>query len=641
MGRKVKTHTQIVLGEGGRLNAARLKFDPYWGPLTLPSPVTQVVREIPLIGIFALYRLLSIEMDPKSRKITGKAVYLLVPIERDLQRGLAEAGKVPKDLVRGPGYDLKKGLPEYSWQITDIAEQMFLRKQTEGIKQIGQATGFDKIIPLFDQGRVLIEGDFSNEEIKIGKVTLKFSPKRSKDPHRIVLQGGMSQPKMKVWGLKTLEVEHAQGTLRIGHQQESEEPLELSWKLDYSELANSQVEIPKLDSQAFRIENVSKDPEQRVSFTLRRGLTVKNLSLSFPDGSPHLHIQEVEARQGEFEGLGMSFRSSPDDKATFSQVHMEIRNGFPHFHSRFKGEANGELDYKKDGEEVAWLKFRELKGNGSLRTGKDEAGHVFFRLGGDFSTQIPSLRLLVRSSIFKGSVRTEIGEALVKGRAELTVWPELGRARLSKLEGAPPLEIAGTSGQVRFHQDPSQVEAWPELKEQLGKLAEKVQTDLTIDLKDIGFEVNQMDVRRVFQAESKIPALEILEADISDIRIRGDLHGKLWARLPGGVFHPLTVPENAKMNDATVTLGSLRDFEKDGKREAIFQKIFISGEESNPTLNASDQKRCGFDRQHIHADLGLFGFSPDTKSVQIQKLGSHFHVYLKNPRYLGGCLKVD
>ncbi len=637
----VHTHTQIVLGEHGRLDAARIKFDPYWGPLTFPGKAADVVREIPIIGIFAIYRLLSVEMDPVSRKIVGKGKYLFFPIERELQSTIVEKGEIPKDLVRRPGYDLYQGVPRYTWQLTDIVEQILAREKTEGFKEIGKATKLDTIVPLFDKGQVKIEGDFGNEEIKIGAVVLKFFPKKGKDPHRILIEGGLGEPKMKVWGLKSIEVTHSQGTLRLGNLEAAQGPLEFSWNLNFQDLKASRLHLPRLESKEFLIENISSNPEKNLTLRLRKGLTVKNLQLSMETGTPHLHVQEVEARQGEIEGMGVRFKTSPADKAVLRQIHLEMKKGFPHFHARLEGEASGELEYTKNGEEVAWLKIKDLKGQGTVRIGLDEKNRAYFGLSGDFSTQIPSLRLLVRSQKMKGLVRTEIGDAFVKGRASLTVWPEEVSASLKKLKNAPPLTVRGTSGRVSFQQDTSQVKEWPELTANLGPLASKIQTDLKIDLKDIGFEIHQMDVKRVVQTKGETPALEILEANISDIRIQGDLFGRLWGRLPGGIFHPIIIPEAAKMLDASVKIGGLRDFEEDGKRKVIFQKIFLSGEESKPTMTPRDQKRCGFDRQHIHADLGLFGFNPDSKEFQIQNLGKHFHIYLKNPPYLGGCLKID
>ncbi len=640
MKREVGTHTQIVLGEHGRLDAARIKFDPYWGPVTLPGPAAGVVREVPIIGIFAIYRLLSVEMDPKNRKIVGKGSYLFFPITKELQELLVEKGKIPSDLVKGPGYDLNRGLPKYSWQIADIAEQILKRNQTEGFKEIGKATKLDTIVPLFDKGQVRITGDFSNQEIVIGPVTLKFSPKKKGEAQRILLEGGITEPKMKVWGLKSIEVQHAHGTLRLGHIGDPSEPLELSWKLNFDDFKASRMDLARLDSRAFLIENVSSDPKKNLSFTLREGLSLKNLWLTLEGGSPHLHIQEVEARQGELEGFGVRFKTSPKDKAVLRQIHLEMKNGFPHLHARIAGSATGELSYSKTGEELAWLNFKDLKGSGSIRTGRDEKNRVFFTLSGDIATQIPSLRLLVRSEQLKGYVRTEIGDALVKGKGSLTVWPEEEAASLVKLTDAPPLSVRGSKGKVVFHQDTSKVAAWPELERELGKTAARVQSDLTVDLQDIGFEIEQMHLEKSQRAKSETPSLEILKAKISDIRIQGDLYGRLWVRLPGGMVHPIVISETAKMRGATVKVGGLKDFEADGKRNVIFERIFISGEESQATLKASDQKRCGFDRQHIHADLGLFGFSPDTKEFQLQNLGSHFHIYLKNPPYGGGCLTI-
>ncbi|HKX11807.1 MAG TPA: hypothetical protein VJP40_01550, partial [bacterium] len=135
-------------------------------------------------------------------------------------------------------------------------------------------------------------------------------------------------------------------------------------------------------------------------------------------------------------------------------------------------------------------------------------------------------------------------------------------------------------------------------------------------------------------------SLEITKADLGPIRITGDAWGKLFARLPGGVYFPLSIPESAKMKAASIQIDRLQDL-RDGKdREVTFQKLVIAGEESQATFSPKDQKRCGIDRQHIHASLGLFQFSPEDRQIQIRDIDPHFHIYLKNP-VSGGCLKIE
>jgi hypothetical protein len=102
-----------------------------------------------------------------------------------------------------------------------------------------------------------------------------------------------------------------------------------------------------------------------------------------------------------------------------------------------------------------------------------------------------------------------------------------------------------------------------------------------------------------------------------------------------------TCTYSAKMVDAEMTIGTLSDQKNEtGHRKVKFTDIDLSGEESKPTFSKEDKKLCkGIDRQHLHATLGLFQFSPDDKDFRIEEFGEHFHLYL-NDLIQGGCLLI-
>jgi len=290
--------------------------------------------------------------------------------------------------------------------------------------------------------------------------------------------------------------------------------------------------------------------------------------------------------------------------------------------------------------EIGFLKFQALQGSGRLEVNPAPNGDPVVDLSGSLSAELPELRFLVQSEKLKASVRTQVNGASVSGLGRLRVWPASQQALREGTSGDNPIRIQGKGGRVIFHQDTSEVEDWPDLKKRLGPiLAKQVVTDFFIEPQDIEFKVGKMEMGRV-SAEQGQASLEITKADLGPIRITGDAWGKLFARLPGGIYFPLAIPESAKMRAANIRIDRLQDLREDKDREISFQKLVIAGEESQPTFSQKDQKRCGIDRQHVHASLGLFQFSPEDREIQVKDIDPHFHIYLKNP-VSGGCIKIE
>jgi hypothetical protein len=312
-----------------------------------------------------------------------------------------------------------------------------------------------------------------------------------------------------------------------------------------------------------------------------------------------------------------------------------------------------------------------LEGKGKLSIAPDEEGVRRAEISGNVTAELPELRLRVKSDKIQSEVMTELIDAEVFGTGRLVVWPTRKRALLESEKGQS-FHVHGKKGRVRFRQDPSRVEKWPELKRELGdELSESVVSDLFIDIKEIDFDAQKIDVVSLIATDaantpgSEKPALQINEALLGPIKMVGDIYGHFFVRIPGGLYYPLVIGQtarerkkcrfdtttheydaksctySAKMLDAEVEIGTLTDQrDEDGRRKVRFTDIFLSGEESADTFSKEDQKICkGIKHQHFDITLGLFQASPEDKDFRIDQFGSHFHIFL-NDLIQGGCFLI-
>ncbi|MFO1462228.1 MAG: hypothetical protein U1F66_00465 [bacterium] len=629
----VQTFSKALIKGQGALVELGIEFRPFAGPQPLLKPLDQV----PILGPFFIVRVLKVEMDPGSRKLQAKVKYLWFPITKQVHEDYLKKAELPQALVQGPGYDLKQGVPLYSWQILDLVLKILEAKGT----QVAKNVGVDQVKPLLEKSELKIEGNFSNKKLKVSGLELEFGPLGPGETHRITVTGSLLDPVLRLHGLKAARLEGRGGSLRLANAGERLEPLEVQIHVDPLGKAGPRFEVKRYQSQKVEIEVQPNSGGEPLRLTMEEGLELNGLKFFPSPEGPQLEIQGLSAKQVRLQGLGIQLKTKPGDAANFEAIRMRLAQGRPEFEAKLKAKATGELTVSRAGSELGFLKFQSLEADGSFALGHESDGSLRLEVAGRLRSEIPELRFLVRSEKLHASAQTRVEQAEVSGLGRIRIWPELLRTSLEAQAGGPPVTVKGRGGLVSFHQDAAEVEGWPELKKELGEAAAKqVVTDFFIQPKEIEFGIEKMDLGR-FLPNTGGPSLEISEADLGPIRIRGEVWGKLFARLPGGVYFPVQIPEAAKMTDAKVEIKRLQD--KGGaslKREVIFQEIVLAGEESQPTLSKKDQKRCGFDRQHFHAALGLFQFSPEERSLQVQKLDPHFHLYLKN-WVGGGCLKID
>jgi len=630
----VQTFTKAVLGNKGALIELGIDFRPFAGPQSLLGPMDQV----PIIAPFFMVRILRVEIDPTSRKLQAKVKYLWFPISKVVHADYLKKADLPPSLVKGPGYDLNQGLPVYSWQILDLLLKIIEAKGAEVAKNVG----VDQVKPVLEKSEIRIEGNFSNQKITVQGLELEFAPLAPSEKHRLIVTGSLLNPVVTVYGLKAAQISAGAERLRLVNEEQKLEPLEIRIKIDPLGLQATRYEVARYQSKKLQLETVSSSgSKDKMTLTMEEGIDLQGLQFSVTPEGPKLEIQKLGVKQLALETKGLKLRSTPGDQALFEGIQTRMVRGKPEFVAKLSGKGSGDLTVMDGGAELGFLKFQSLQGAGSIRFGTDPSGQDLLDVSGQLKTEIPELRFLVKSDKLKASVQTKITGTEVKGVGRLRIWPDSLRALLEGEAGKNSVTVRGTGGLVSFHQDASEVEGWGEIKKQLGgDLAKKVVTDFFIQPQEISFDVAKMDLGRIIPPGGE-PSLEILESELGPIRITGDVWGKLFARLPGGLYFPLAIPEDAKMKGAKIQIARLQDkTDGTGKRDIAFQEIILEGEESKATLTKKDEKRCGFDRQRIHAGLGLFEFSPEDRELQISKIDSSFQIYLKN-QILGGCLKIE
>ncbi|HEX5034071.1 MAG TPA: hypothetical protein VFW62_06285, partial [bacterium] len=367
------------------------------------------------------------------------------------------------------------------------------------------------------------------------------------EKHRLIVSGSLLEPKVKVHGLRSAAWSGREGAIKLTNAEERLDPLEVQLRFDPLGKRSSTYEIPAYRSKRMYLEGRAKQDDVPLRLDLEEGIELKGLKFQTDAHGPRIDIAKLSARRLAFREKGIELRTNPNDEAVFTGVELRIVNGKIHFASGLSGKATGELKVKSGEEEVGFLKFEALQGSGRLEVKPDPNGDPVVDLSGSLKAEMPELRLLVQSEKLKASVKTQVRDASVAGLGRLRVWPASQQALLEGGSGDQSIRIQGKGGRVVFHQDTSEVEEWPDLKKRLGPLlAKQVVTDFYIEPQDIEFKVAKMELGKV-SAEQGQAALEITKADLGPIRITGDAWGKIFARLPGGVYFPLAIPESAKM----------------------------------------------------------------------------------------------
>lgn len=608
----IDTFTSAVLGNQGALVALGMEFKPAWGPL----PIVPTLDHVPIIAPFFQIRVLKLEMEPETRRIRARLCYLVVPFNQDVHDLFLEKSDL----------DLPMGLPFFSWQFLDL----FLKAVEE------KGEGIADVKPRLDQGEIGMEGNFSNRSVDVAGMQLHFAPLPSGQSHRIRVSGCLLEPTVTVHGLESVKLGHPKADMRVSNKGSTLDPLTMKVKIDPTFRSSPTFEIPRFRSDRVLFEAVPVDASQLpLRMELEEGIDVQGVTMRIDPSGPRIGIRKMVAKKVAFDGGGVRLRTGAGDETIFEDVKVAIEEGRPSFRSRIRATANGEANYFMKDERLGTMQFRFLESEGNLRIERTQEGPEV-EITGHLKTEMPKIDLIVRSENLQAFVDHKIEDATVEGTGRVLIRPERREALIEGKEGEG-MRVKGKGGTVRFHQSPSQVEEWPELRRELGGKSDKIQSDLTIAVKEVGFEVQRMRFESLVHSGGQA-ALEIQEADIGSIDVTGDLSGLIFVRIPGGFYRPVRIHD---MPDAFVRIGQLKDrTSSNGRREADFSKVLISGVESRPHFSRRDQKRCGVDRQHIHATLGFFQFSPDDRRIVIDQVDPHFHTILEDLEW-GGCLKIE
>ncbi len=639
-GGPVNAFVKAVLKDQGALVLLDVDLQPSAGPIPLVPPL----HKVPILSPFFRIKVLKVFMDPETRHLNAKVCYVVVPFSKDVHAMILDMAKLSEATLKGDGYDLNQGIPLYSWQILDL----FLKSQKEwtpdkagALEALGKKMEFGPVTPRIDQAEISLTGDFSNQTVSFNGVHVFFAPLDKSQKHRITVSGKLLDPVIKIQGLKEAEIRGELNSIRFTNAESPVAPLVLQAHFDLSGKNPPVFEIPSYKSKDVFIETSSpRHPNLKVRLQMEEGLEVEGASITLDPKDPKIAIRKIVARKLRLDGYGNHLETSSGDEAILQEVRMDWVDNEPRFTSKIEGEASGYANYFIKDEEVGRIQFKYLRGKGSLSILRDPEGDPHIVIEGNIATQIPELKFLARSEKMAAFSRIIIADATVSGDGRVEVVPTRSEILIESRDPSIPVSLNGSGGSVWFHQDPSEVAEWPELKEKLGIKARDVTTDMHVDASRIRFDFRRMGLKSTIQASTSKPALEIIDADFGPIEMTGDVWGRLFTHIPGGYYMPILIDQKARMVDAKVAIGRLRDrVHKETGRSVDFWNIAIEGSESEPTFSPKDQKRCGIDRQHIHALLDFFSFQPEDRTMRIGPLDPHFHIYLKD-RLNGGCFKI-
>ncbi|GEM_PF-2238946 len=651
-GSRMDTWTQATLREHGAVALLGVTLVGGTASRPFPGAVFNILGDVPIIAPFFRFRILRVFINPSTRRLQARIEYLCIPVNLEAHQQILDQLSLAPPVLRGPDYDLRQNLPPYAWQFAEIVERFLAeqaRRQHQGAPPpVAPASAVaPRIEPLLDQAEIWVDGNFSNRSLSLLGLTVHFAELRPGSIHRLRVSGHLLSPTITVNGIESADFNHLRANLHLVDGGNSAEPLVMQLTLDphSQEGLLRMIRIPHYQSRQIFLEAIStRNPEDRVTLSLEQGFSLRNFAMNFSGSEPSFSIDSLDVRQMAFDGFGVHLATSPGDAATLTNLHVTPGEGLANVEADIHGQASGTVDYFLGNERRGHLNFNYLNGEGSFRVVGEPGQPTRFELRGRFLTEMSELRLLARSQELNAYAETVIQDATVRGEGILSVWPF--ESRILVESGAEPLLVEGHRGQVIFHQDPSLVPRWSELRQILGSSGDSADSHVTIQVHDIHFRVPQLGLQSHMEEGSGRPVLRVDDAQIEDIHIRGDIEGTLLFRLLGR-YYPIGISQNAPMRDATFNIHGLRDdTDATGHREVRFSGIEISGEESVPTFSLRDQRRCyghdgqHYDRQHVHVSLGTFQFNPDERQVQLADIGEHFHIIARDILH-GGCLIVE
>jgi hypothetical protein len=212
------------LKDKGEIALAKVAIKPYMGELTVPLPLDagKIGGKTPIVGPLFKFKVLEISMDPVTRQLKGRIRYFFFtditgPWDVNVHQAIVDKIDLPPEAKKGPGYDLAKAVPVYTWQVADLASKIAeeYKKKGKEAGKIVEAAPVDKVLPLLDQGEIVAEGNFSNKTIKVAGVTVRFAPLPTDKKHRITIKGKLTEPVITVEGLQSFEAEDSRSVMRL------------------------------------------------------------------------------------------------------------------------------------------------------------------------------------------------------------------------------------------------------------------------------------------------------------------------------------------------------------------------------------------------------------------------------------------
>ena len=619
----VPANGRFHLGAMGLFDSLAVSLGkPYAGPYSI-HPLFQPLVDVPVLGEFIQFRAKGIRMGPDDRRLKAQLVYLGLPFSYDVHGTVVRRLKIPPDKMNED-----QGLPRYVWQLPDL----FLEDQgapSAGPLSLppGQGTVRGRSIrPAWEDGEVLIEGNFSNRTISLYGFTLHFAEVPPGQRQSILVSGAILGPTLTIQGLESVDVEDLRADIHVATADPQHNPFKMTVIIDPNSYKPLSFTMDRYQGRMVVLGvHSKKSPKEDVDLILREGIDVKGFKLALEPIGPVIKIDEVIAKRLTMTARGVNLATQAGDQTVFRDVTLILSEGRPYFYSKISGAATGEIL----GQNKNRILFENFNWTGEMMAGPDENDQVAVTIGGNIETRIKELRFLAKSERMKAYALTLIKNATVKGVGRITVWPDEERALLEAQEGQPQPSIEGQEGKIIFHQDPSQVEVWPELKERYGKKrAREILSHMVIPLKKISFSARKMAFQATEVESTGQPALGVVNADVGPIAFTGDAMGGLNIRFLG-IYVPMVINEAQKMSDATLKVGRLLDQpDENGRRLVMVRGIDIDAKESAQSL-PPEWQLCGFDRQKIRAVLEEFTFSPDDMDVHYRGLKT-LQIFLKD-----------
>ena len=376
-----------------------------------------------------------------------------------------------------------------------------------------------------------------------------------------------------------------------------------------------------------------------------------------------MEIERIETAELRYEGHGIRLHTRPattpplpggptQAKVTaLTDVSFRMEQGRPTVQGTISGRVEGEIAYLRRGRPSGRTEFRPLEGIGEIQVGPSERPEGPYRITvrGEVRAFLPKLRLQVYNKESHGRLLVRVDNARVVAEGRMTIVPESDAFEIAA-DRPHGVTVTGERADLLFAQETC-------------RLLPRLATRLTIDERkrvrshlhfnatgsepDPGFRFvahrltvapPSLEFPAAFESQESEEGVEIREVDLTQLRLRGELWGRLVAfHAASNAIVALDIPERARMIDATLEIERLLS----RSDETGISDIAISGVESADTLTPDEQARCRFDapprRQHLHAALRLLGFSP--AGVRVEGVDPHLHFNLID-RITGACVKL-